>query len=53
MTEKIHHAESGGEGLAEEEGWMAEVIIDWLDTSSAEQECYWLLTLQMAQQTPG
>ncbi len=51
MKEIVRHVESGGDGLNEADRWMAEVNIDRLDRSSGEQDCYWLLALQTAQET--
>jgi hypothetical protein len=40
--------EQGGEGLEEQDKWMAEVNLSNLETSSGEQESYWLIAIQAA-----
>lgn len=50
-TETMRLIETGGEGLSEEEFWMAGVHLDRLDGSSGEREYYRLLSVQTAEVT--
>jgi hypothetical protein len=38
----------GGEGLAEEDQYLLEINLDDLETSSGEEQKYWLLALRAA-----
>jgi hypothetical protein len=38
----------GGEGLAEEDQYLLEINLDELETTSGEEQTYWLLALRAA-----
>ena len=40
--------ELGGEGLAEEDHYLLEINLDLLDTSTGEEQAYWLIALRAA-----
>ena len=46
----LDHIEIGGEGLAEEDKYLLEINLDDLDTSSGEDQTYWLLSLRAARE---
>ena len=46
--ELLDQIEIGGEGLAEEDKYLLEINLDELDTSSGEEQTYWLLALRAA-----
>jgi hypothetical protein len=46
--ELLDQIEIGGEGLVEEDKYLLEINLDELDTSSGEEQTYWLLALRAA-----
>ena len=42
--------ELGGEGLAEQDGWMMEVNLDNLENTAGESQYYWLVAIQAARE---
>ena len=50
MQEIEHQMEIGGEGLADQDLWMAEVNFGDLAVLSGEKESYWLLAIRTARE---
>lgn len=50
LHEIEHQVEIGGEGLAEQDQWMAEVNLRDLATTTGERESYWLLAIRTARE---
>ena len=48
LQEIEHQVEIGGEGLAEQDQWMAEVNLRDLATTTGESASYWLLAIRTA-----
>jgi hypothetical protein len=46
--ELLDRIEIGGAGLAEEDMYLLEINLDELETSSGEEQTYWLLALRAA-----
>jgi hypothetical protein len=46
--ELLDQIEIGGAGLAEEDTYLLEINLDELETSSGEDQTYWLLALRAA-----
>ena len=46
--ELLDHIELGWEGLGEEDKYLLEINLEELDTSSGEDQTYWLLSLRSA-----
>jgi hypothetical protein len=46
--ELLDQIELGGEGLCEEDMYLLDINLDDLDTSSGEDQTYWLLSLRAA-----
>jgi hypothetical protein len=50
LQEIEYQVDMGGEGLTEQDLWMAEVNLGDLATSSGERESYWLLAIRTARE---